>query len=129
MKPNRIMLVMMILLVLVVGTAVYGHRYLNKSSQLLQQSIDKVEDNTKAGRWEEAKKELASIQENWSTIQKPWTILLDHMEIDNIDTSLSRMEKLLETGNTPLTLAEAATLRQYVKHIPDKEAFNLKNIF
>jgi len=62
-------------------------------------------------------------------MEKAWTVFLDHEEIDNIDTSLVRISKYIETKNTSMAMSEIAVLRQFVKHIPENESLSLKNIF
>jgi hypothetical protein len=81
-----------------------------------------------SGDWGNAKARIASVNSDWKSTSKIWTALIDHIEIDNIDASLSKMEKYISVKDTSMALAEIATLQLFIRHIPEKEAFNLKNI-
>ncbi|MCR4434875.1 MAG: DUF4363 family protein [Clostridiales bacterium] len=118
-----------VLLVLIIGSGIYMNKSLEQTSKRLESNIMQIEDAAKSNDWEKARQHLGSIKTSWGKSQKSWTMLIDHTEIDNIDDTLTRLEGFIDSENTPLTLGEAASLRQYVKHIPEKEAFNLRNIF
>ena len=117
-----------LLLALVVGTGIYSIRFLTTSSKVLEKYAVEIESSANNSDWDTAKANLTAIQKDWSGTQKAWTVLLDHTEIDNIEISLTRLEKYVEAQSRPMALAEAATLKQYIKHIPEKESFEIKNI-
>lgn len=117
-----------ILLLMVIGIGAYSLKILKSTSKKIENHINQVETYVKASEWEKVKGELSGIEKEWAGTEKVWAILLDHIEIDNIDTTLSRMTNYVELQEKTLTLNEAATLKQYIKHIPEKEAFTLKNI-
>jgi hypothetical protein len=54
---------------------------------------------------------------------------VDHQEIDNIDITLSRLQRFVETCDKASSLSEASALAKYVSHIPEKELPNMRNIF
>lgn len=117
-----------LLIVIIIAVSLYSMNSLAESSEKLEKYIVNIEKNTKEGNWEKAKKEIESIQKDWEKTEKLWTVLLDHIEIDNIDEAISKMSMYVELENAPLALGEATTLRQYIKHIPEKESFSIKNI-
>ena len=101
---------------------------LDRTSKEMESQISAIESAAKAGNWADAKEELNIFESRWSKTRKTWSALLDHFEMDNIDTTISRLSKYIESGDIPLSLGEASLLRQYVKHIPEKESFRLSNI-
>lgn len=118
-----------ILLVLVIGTSLFALNTLSKNALELEQQINEVESYTLNKDWINAEKSLSSIKEDWDRVEKTWAVLLDHMEIDNIEISLIKMAEYIKTKDYTLALAEISALKQYVKHIPEKESFSLKNLF
>ncbi|NLD47493.1 MAG: DUF4363 family protein [Clostridiaceae bacterium] len=102
---------------------------LSKNALDLEQQINEIESYTVNKDWSSAEESLSIIEENWNKVEKTWAVLLDHMEIDNIDISLIKMAEYIKTKDSALALAEISALKQYVKHIPEKESFNLKNLF
>lgn len=126
---SKVLTLVIVLTSVIISTSIYTYTLLLKSSDRLSGYIVNIENNSNNGNWANAKKNLNSLQEDWHKTHKTWTLLLDHLEIDNIDTSISRMSKYVETENISLTLSEAAALKQYINHIPEKEVLALKNIF
>lgn len=114
---------------LVFGVSIYTKNIIDSTSRNLENQVTVVEDNTRAGNWEKAEAELSNMEKDWSRTKKIWAMLLDHIEVDNIDETLSKMSRYIESRESSLALAEASTLKQFIKHIPEKESFKLENIF
>ncbi|MCX7746947.1 MAG: DUF4363 family protein [Clostridia bacterium] len=126
-KP--IIITVLVLTLILIGASILTNRALYSSAQKLDGYITNLEKHTVSGDWTKAKEQLNVFEENWNRTEKIWSMLLDHIEIDNIDMALSRMSKFVETQNTPLALGEAAVLKHFIKHIPEKESFKLANLF
>lgn len=124
----KILALSAILLVLVIGTSIFTLNTLSKNALELEQQINEIESYTINKDWSNAEKCLSSIKEDWDRVEKTWALLLDHMEIDNIEISLIKMAEYIKTKDYTLAMAEISTLKQYVKHIPEKEGFSLKNL-
>lgn len=124
---NAALAIVLVLLILGAGILVLGA--LDQSSKRLESHISLMENRMQSGDWKGAKESLQILESDWSKIKGTWAMLIDHIEIDNIDTSLSRAKQYIETQQYSLALAEASVLKQFVRHIPKKEGFNLENIF
>jgi hypothetical protein len=128
MNAVKVFSFLVILLAVIVGAGIYSFKALSSTSQKLESHVANIEDCALNGSWNKAKENLSYFKDDWAKTEKIWTILLDHAEMDNIDASLSKVTMFIETRDKPLTLGEIANLKQFVKHIPQKESFNLKNI-
>jgi uncharacterized membrane-anchored protein len=117
-----------ILLIIILVSGIFSLKILETTSRKIEIQLADVESNTKSGNWEKAESYLSSVNTNWKQTSKVWATLIDHLEIDNIDNSLSKTEKYIYAKDTSMALAEIAALKQYIRHIPDKEAFSLENI-
>jgi hypothetical protein len=113
----------------IIGVAVYSFKTLEQSAKLLDDHIVRVENFTRSGDWQKADQEFTKIEASWSGIEKKWAMLVDHIELDHIDNTLSKVSRYVETRDTPSALAEAAALRMYIKHIPEKEKLSWENLF
>lgn len=129
MHTTKTLSAIIILLALIMAVGYYSYKTLSQTSRNLENYITEIEENTKQNNWKKAEENLTAVQADWSKVQHTWSVLIDHVEIDNIDSTMSRMEKFIETRDTPSALAEAASLKLYVKHIPEKEFVSLKNLF
>lgn len=128
MHTLKVTISIFLILGIIILAGLISFHILDSSSRKIQNQLVEVEKNTAAGDWEKAKAALNSVNQNWEKTSKVWTALIDHIEIDNIDESLSKMEKYILVKDTSMALAELSTLKLFIKHIPDKESFNLENI-
>jgi hypothetical protein len=124
----KILIFIAAIIALIFGSSIFTNHLLSTHAQSLEEKILKVEAHTREQKWEAAQTELAAIEKEWPKVENTWTILLDHSEIDNIDESLSKVSEYIKAKSAPLALAELATLKRYVKHIPEKEALSIKNV-
>ncbi len=115
-------------LVLLVGLSLGVYKYVHDSSQSMVGQLEQVETMIQNAKWDGAKVQLEQTKVSWDQTKYWWTILLDHQELDNIDLSMSRLQRYVDTQGLSLSLGELSALKMLVDHISDKEAFNLRNI-
>lgn len=125
----KVFVLISLLTILIVGTGIFTQSFLKSTSDGLVDQIAKVESNTMSGDWTAAKNNLLPIQDKWSAVKGKWAVLVDHQEIDNIDVTLSRMQKYVQSRDMSSALAEASALLKFVRHIPNKETISLENVF
>lgn len=129
MHSARPLITLALLCALIIGASFYTSAVLSNDAKKLEDEINAIEESINKADWASAENGLMTIQEEWPKVENTWAILLDHIEIDNIDTSLLRMSKYVETKNVSMAISEISVLRQFVKHIPEKESFSIKNVF
>lgn len=118
-----------VIIAAIIVFSIYAQNLLRKDSSYLVNLIEELQDDIKNGKWDNADECLKKIDSNWSDVNSTWAVLIDHQEIDNIDSTLSRLKMLVEYEQKPMALSEADVLRNYVEHIPDKEKLTLENVF
>jgi hypothetical protein len=124
----KVFIFILLIAAVIVTSGILTQNYLTRSSKDLEDKLSAIEGYTTTNNWVKAEQGLKEVDSNWSNVKNKWSILIDHQEIDNIDITLKRMEKLIQSKDTPSALAEAAVLINYVKHIPRKEAPEIENI-
>ncbi len=118
-----------ILLILLIVFGVLSYQRIHVSAEELLSQIDSIEALVNAEKWQEAKFALDGLKEAWKGTSTLWSILLNHREMENIELSISKLDRLIASKNITLIPSEIATLRLFIGHIPEKETFALKNIF
>ncbi|WHH58912.1 DUF4363 family protein [Petroclostridium sp. X23] len=118
----------MILLVLIILSTIWYIHSLNNVSNQLVTEIDKLEDIIKTDNWDQAEKQLDHIQEEWDKTEKWMATLIDHEEIDSIRLTLARLSQYIHYRKTPDFMAESASLKLLIKHLPEKERISLGNL-
>lgn len=117
------------IIIVIIFIAVFTNFYLESSANTIVSNLDNIEKFSKANDWNNALKELSLLDKDWDKTQSIWAILIEHQEIDNIDISLKKVEKYVETKNLSNVLAEIAATRLLINHIPQTFSPNIVNIF
>lgn len=115
--------------VVIILSGILINSYLDKSSKIIEDGIDRIEADVRERNWEAAKSDFTQISSKWDKTKVIWSMLVDHIEVDNIDSTLSRIQSHIQTKDYSLSLGEISALRLFVEHIPEKEALSLRNIF
>lgn len=101
---------------------------LNSESQRLNDSLSSLEKDIENQNWNAAAKKLEEFHGRWDKISCFWAMLIDHYEIDNVELVLSHLVSYVKNQDKNEALSEMSSLKTLIKHIPDKESFNLKNV-
>lgn len=125
----RMLVFALLIFALLLGFGTYSYYYINDTASALLDSLDPLEENVWSGNWYEAEKKFAMLRAAWDETSPKWTSLLDHQELDNINITMTRVGKFMETKDMPGFMSELAELRMLIEHIPEKEAISIANIF
>ena len=124
----RALSTIIIIVFLLMGGSFASYRYIETTTHTTGEHLEIVQQSISNQKWEGAQKELNTVRENWDKNNTWWSILLDHQEIDTINISMKRLERLIENQDVTLSLSEVSALKLLFENIFDKEKFNLKNI-
>lgn len=114
------------LVIVLVGTAsVY---YLEKTAVDLTDLLMTAQNAVAQKNWTEAEEMVAASLERWQQMQRLWTVLINHKELDEIRMALERSSEYVASQDETSALAELAVAKLLVKHIPEKEKLSLSNI-
>lgn len=120
------------LLIIFAGVVVLGgwtNHKLEASTGDLLEKIDSLAGDVEKKDWDGARKGTARLESTWKEKAGWWPVLLDHQEMDNIEFSLARVKEYVSAHDRALSRGQISELREMVRHIPEKEAVTLKNIF
>ncbi len=124
-------IIIVVILLIIFGGAYYIQNFLNTSSDNLVSKLEVlktgIEDRSITEEDMESKSD--EIYGEWEDINKKWSIIVLHDEIDLIETSLIRMKSKIKTGSIDESMEDLDTSIFLLKHIKEKEKTSLKNIF
>jgi len=124
---KALIIVISIILVIVIGWF-FIYESVGNSTEDFILMLTEVATSIEDSDWERAKNQFIEAREKWIKLRNMWTILLDHHEIDNIDLSMARANKFVESQNTSLSLGEIEVLKELFKIVKENEALTLTNI-
>lgn len=125
---NKVLLSFLVVLIIITVSTFFITDYFKKSTSNLVYTLSKLENDLLSKTEKKNNFDLSDFKSQWNNSKNTWAILIDHIEIDNIEESLSRLESLINIGETSQALPELAVLKGQISHIYEKERFQLKNI-
>ena len=125
---TKVFLIVIVLFLSIIFSGIYTNKVIADDSKVLEQHITVMQDHIKNNNWLGAENELICIKEYWSKKQSNWAILQNHIEIDNINSTLTKVTEYISTKVLSLALAESSLLMQYIQHIPKNSSFSIENI-
>ncbi|WP_018086611.1 DUF4363 family protein [Desulfurispora thermophila] len=124
----RLLISLLILLGLIVYGGLYVHNQLASQTSSMVSQVEEIKSAARKKDWTRAEQQLAGVTNIWRKQQGWWTLLMNHQEIEAVDFALARTQAAVETQNSAACAVEAEELKAILQHIPEKEAFALRNI-
>lgn len=118
----------LVIFALLIGFATFSYYYIDNTTAFLSSHMEKLEKSVQAKEWQKAEKDFTKLKSSWARTNSKWMMLIDHQELDNINISMARLKSFMDAKEHPETMAELGELKLLLKHIPEKEALNIKNI-
>lgn len=104
-------------------------RYLDESAGRLNQKLAAIEPDLEAQNWDQSLLKLKSIQNTWEKTKIFWAVLTNHKEMDLIEEALIKTIKAVSSESYADARISLGVLRDFIKHIPEKERFSIVNVF
>lgn len=104
-------------------------RYLDESAGRLNQKLAAIEPDLEAQNWDQSLLKLKSIQNTWEKTKIFWAVLTNHKEMDLIEEALIKTIKAVSSESYADAWINLGALRDFIKHIPEKERFSIVNVF
>ena len=123
--------IILIILISIICGAFYTQKYLNNTSTIIVNDLEDLKYNIEQENItnQELLNKSDTIYKNWEKINKQWSNIVLHEEIDSIETALIRMKIKIKTEQFKELLEEIETSIFLLDHIKEKEKVSLKNIF
>jgi len=125
----KVIIFCLLIMGLSIAFGLYSYHYLTISTNEMLAQTAELDHLVDAGNWTRASEHLKNIHQDWKKYEQIWSLLINHEEIDNIELTLARLENYIKIKNQVQSLGEISALEHWIKHIPEKEAVSLPNIF
>lgn len=129
MRKIYVPVVLVLLLTSLLSFGWFDHHLLEQGSKNLLQTTAMIDTSIQAGNWAGAENSYQGTEQQWEKLKKYWPMLVHHQEMDRIEESMAKLKSYLQNHNLGDAQAELYNLNHNILHIPEKEEFNLKNIF
>ncbi|PKM88024.1 MAG: hypothetical protein CVU87_08465 [Firmicutes bacterium HGW-Firmicutes-12] len=130
MKRDYLVPISLFLVGLLILTSGWGTYFLlDKDSMKLLAPVEEILVSIENNNWKEVNQHLNIINQIWEEVSVYWPMLIHHQEMDRIEESLNKLKSYLLHQDKNQAMAELYNLIYFIKHIPQKEAFNIQNVF
>lgn len=114
---------------MILGSWFLVNNSLAKNTEYMKVILKDLDKDIQNDNWSNASANFIKFKEKWIDLRSLWTIILDHHEIDNIDLSVAKADKYIQTKSKPLSLAEVEVLQSLIEIVRESESLSLSNIF
>lgn len=98
------------------------------SNQLSDLKLDIFEEEDNIER-DSVKDKIKQIENNWESRHDKLAYYIEHDELEKVETNLTSLRSFIEANENSEAVSELDKSIFVLKHIEDKYAFNLQNIF
>ena len=123
----REVIIIISVIALVVAGSMLMQRYLEQTSDELISILEEIKSDIE--NLEKTKTLSEELLAKWNEINKVWSTIIIHEELDNIELSMLGLKGAIISGDSDDATEEIERTIFLVGHIKEKEAFKLKNIF
>ena len=102
-------------------------REISSNLDELKNQILKVEKEN--GNKEEVNEKIKKVRSQWESRHDKLAYFIEHDELEKVETSLTGLSGFIETEEYAEATSELDKSNFILKHIEEKYAFNLENIF
>ncbi len=122
------LLVLAIVAIITVG-GILTQRYLDRSADELASQLERVESAVEHGDWRESEGGFAVLEKDWNRAHDNWALFTDHMELDNLEMCLVRLQEFIATRDEVNARAAAGEAMDLIRHIPERYRLTWRNVF
>ena len=101
----------------------------NLSGKLSELKKDVLEIEEKGGNKDSVNEKMQKIKNEWNKRHDKLAYFIEHDELEKVETNLTGASSFLEIEDYVETISELDKSNFILKHIEEKYAFNLENIF
>jgi hypothetical protein len=122
-------IIILVIIAIICALNIYTGIFINTSSVELRSEIDQTKTALQAKDNATAASQIKKIRNQWESVESRWEVLVDHRDVDRIDTLMTHLEAMAATDSWDTVMPELDELAFYLTHIDDKQKFRVENIF
>lgn len=127
---KEFIIIIIILILIIIGHIVtqnYTKNFFDDISKELQKIEDKVLNGDIDG--DSLKNDIKIVQDKWDKKYDVCACYIEHDELEKVQTQLVAIKANIDTGEYDKCVEKIESCKFVLKHIEDKDSFELVNIF
>lgn len=129
---KELVISIIIVIAIIVGNMItqkYTKQAVAELSDQLDSMRGKLLQNEGEIEWEEMKEELSKVRKTWNEKNEKMAYYIEHNELEKVELNLTSLESYTEKQEAHEALNQLDGEMFILKHIQEKNALELKNIF
>ena len=131
MKKEAIICIVIVVAIIIgnITTQKYTVNSVEETSKNLEELREKLKEESIKENNEEIEEKKEEINKKWKERYKRLAYFIEHDELEKVNTNFVEMNSFIESKEYKDAIGELDKGTFVLKHIQDKYAFNLENIF
>lgn len=129
---KEMIICLVIVIVIIIGNIITQNytiesvKELSSSLTELKTNLEEKEDNISD---DNIKGKIQEIEDNWKSRHERLAYYIEHDELEKVETNITSLKSFIITNEYAEAVSELDKSVFVLKHIEDKYAFNLQNVF
>ncbi len=126
-------IICIVIVVLIVVSNILTQNYTVDSVEELSNSLSelksKLEEQEESIDKDDIKDKIQNVEDDWKNRHEKLAYFIEHDELEKVETNLTSLKSFIVTNEYSEAVSELDKSIFVLKHIEEKYAFNLQNIF
>ncbi len=102
---------------------------LNNAINFFSDELNILHESVIKENYNEAKPNIDKIKKRWEETEKIWIYCVNQSEVENIKSSISKIENYIKIENQAMALLEIEEFKKFLSLVKGNESLSLENIF
>ena len=125
MRSVIISIVLFIVILLLIFLSMF---YVSHQSKETSEILEQLKTSVENGDWASAIDQNEVLKSKWDKDKGILAFLFDHIELDNIQISFSRLDEYINCKDTLTSLSEISVVKMLIEHLPKRDSLTLDNL-
>ncbi len=117
-----------LLIIIILWFFVYNF-VLNNAINFFSDELNILHESVIKENYNEAKPNIDKIKKRWEETEKIWIYCVNQSEVENIKSSISKIENYIKIENQAMALLEIEEFKKFLSLVKGNESLSLENIF
>jgi len=125
----RMVVISLIILLLLVGVWIWFHyTSIEPVTTYYWEKLIELSNSIYVDDWQKSEYDMRNYFKKWENTRKLWVYFINQNDIDNIDSSIRKLDSYIKNRNKNMAQAELEHLRVLFNVIKENECLSLENI-
>lgn len=125
----KMVLISLIILLILVGIWIWFHfTSIEPTTTYYYEVLTELSNLIYTDQWNKAENDMLYYYENWEDVRNLWIYFINQNDIDNIDSSIGRLDSFIKNRDKIMAQAELEHLKVLFNVIKENECLSLENI-